>query len=101
MFKHAVLHITCLVLLVTTWGARFAARAQAPSGEIRGTVSDPSGALVPSAQIVLNGTKGASKSVNSGRDGSFQISPVAPGTYTLVINAAGFAATTIENVEVA
>jgi len=55
MFKHTILHLTCLAVLAATFGARFAARAQAPSGEIRGTVTDPSGALIPDAQVVLSG----------------------------------------------
>ena len=99
MFKHVVLHITCLVLLLTP-GAQIAARAQGQSGEIRGTVTDPTGALIPTAQVVLTGTDGSSKSVTGGRDGSFQIGPVQAGKYTLAISAEGFAPSTIENVQV-
>jgi Carboxypeptidase regulatory-like domain len=100
MFKHIVMHITCLALLLCTYGAWMAAHAQGPSGEIRGTVSDPSGALIPFAQIVLNAPGGSSKAVTGGRDGNFETGPVQPGNYTLVINAAGFAAVAIENVQV-
>lgn len=100
MIKHAVLHITCLALFLAVFGARIAAHAQEPSGEIRGSVVDPSGALIPSAEIVLNGPSGSSRSVAGGRDGSFQIDSVQPGTYTLVISAAGFAPATVDNVEV-
>ncbi len=98
MFKHAVLHITFLVVLLLTMMAQIAARAQAPTGEIRGTVTDPSGALVAGAQVQLSGAHGTSRSVTGGRDGSFQIAPVQPGKYTLVISAEGFAPATIENV---
>src|SRR5215472_15059403 len=101
MFKHAVAHMTCILVLLLTVGAQIAARAQGQNGEIRGTVTDPTGALIPAAQVVLNGADGSTKSVTAGRDGSFQIGPVQPGTYTLVINAAGFAPTTIDNVQVA
>jgi hypothetical protein len=100
MFKHIVLHVTCLAVLLATFGAKLAARAQAPSGEIRGTVTDPTGALIPAAQVVLNGANGSSRSVTGDRDGSFQIA-VQPGSYTLVISASGFASTTIENLQVA
>src|SRR5215469_16651432 len=99
MFKHAVLHITCLLVFLSTLGAQIAARAQGQAGEIRGTVTDPSGALIPAAQVVLNGADGTSRSVTGGGDGSFQTGPVRPGTYRLVISAAGFAPT-IENVQV-
>jgi hypothetical protein len=100
MSKHTVLHFTCLVTLLAVLLATLA-RAQGQSGEIRGTVTDPSGALIPSAQIVLNGTNGNSRSVASGHDGNFQIGSVSPGKYTLVISADGFATTTLDGVDVA
>jgi hypothetical protein len=99
MLKHAVLHITCLVALLLALGAKVAA-GQGQGGEIRGMVTDPTGALIPSAQVELNGAGGA-KTVTAGRDGIFQIGPVQAGTYTLVIRAEGFATATVENVSVA
>ena len=96
-----VLHFICFVLALSALVASVAARAQAPSGEVRGTVSDPTGALIPSAQVQLNGAGGNSRTVTSGHDGSFQIGPVAPGKYVLVISAEGFATTSLENVDVA
>jgi Carboxypeptidase regulatory-like domain len=101
MIKHVVLHLTCVAVFLATFGARIAARAQSPTGEVRGTITDPSGALIPAAQVVLSGPNGTPRSATSGRDGVFQIGPVQPGSYTLVVNATGFAVTTIENVEVA
>jgi len=76
-------------------------RAQGQAGEIRGTVTDPSGALIASAQIVLNDSNGSSRSVTSGRDGSFQIGSVAPGKYTLAVSANGFATAAVDSIEVA
>src|SRR5579863_10307071 len=100
MSRH-VLHFICFVMALSALVVNLAARAQAPSGEIRGTVTDPTGALIPSAQIQLNGSHGNSRSVTGGHDGSFQIGSVAPGKYVMVISAEGFAAATLENVEVA
>ncbi len=100
MSKHVV-HFICFVTALLAFVAGIAAGAQAPSGEIRGTVSDPSGALIPSAQVQLSGAGGNARTVTSGHDGSFQIGPVAPGKYVLVISAEGFATTTLENIEVA
>jgi hypothetical protein len=89
-------------MVLSTMGAQIAARAQEQPGEIRGTVTDPTGALIPAAQVELSSANGAStKSVTGGRDGSFQIGPVKPGTYTLIITAAGFAASVVDNVQVA
>jgi hypothetical protein len=76
------------------------ARAQGSSGEIRGTVADQSGALVPAATVVLNSPSGSSKSVTTGGDGAFHFAAVTAGNYTLVITAKGFAPTTVDDVEV-
>jgi hypothetical protein len=100
MSRH-FLSFVWLVLILSGFAACAAARAQGQSGEIQGTVTDPSGALIPSAQIVLSGANGSSKSVTSGREGSFQIGSVAPGKYTLVVNANGFATVTVDAVDVA
>ncbi len=95
-----VLTFLWLVLIVCGFAAGGAAWAQGQPGEIQGTITDPSGALIPSAQIMLNGSNGNSKSATSSRDGSFQMGPIAPGKYTLVVNASGFASTSMEGVEV-
>jgi len=68
-----------------------AAAAQAQTGNIRGTVADPSGAVVPSASITLSGPGGPSKPVLSGGDGAFVISGLKPGAYTISVSAEGFA----------
>jgi hypothetical protein len=76
------------------------AMAQGAPGEVRGSVTDPTGATVSSASVVLTGAAGSAKTVNSGRDGAFHIPAVEPGTYTLVVTAKGFAQATIESVAV-
>ncbi len=64
-------------------------QAQA-TGSIHGRVMDPTGALVPDATVVL--TEGNSRSeAQSGKDGNFSFKSVAPGTYALTVDAAGFA----------
>jgi Carboxypeptidase regulatory-like domain len=79
----------------------YPAKAQAVSGEVHGTVTDPSGALIPSATLVLKGPEGATKSATSGRDGAYRFTGVVPGTYQLTVFAQGFASLDIENVVVA
>ncbi|HLY43809.1 MAG TPA: carboxypeptidase regulatory-like domain-containing protein [Terracidiphilus sp.] len=99
MIKHKAL-TQVFMALVLGWFAGVFALAQGTAGEIRGVVADPTGAVVPSADVVLTGASGSSKSASSGRDGSFHIAGVEPGTYTLVVSAKGFAPTTLENIEV-
>jgi hypothetical protein len=102
MVRHAVQFlIRFIIVVLSSLAVCVVASAQSPSGEIRGTVSDPSGAVVPSAAVVLNGPDGASKFTTTGRDGAFHFAAMAPGTYTLVITATGFAPSTVEDVEVA
>src|ERR1017187_4739063 len=65
--------------------------AQAQTGSIRGTVADPSGAVVPSATVTLTSASGASRFALSGGDGAFVIDQLDSGSYTLSANAEGFA----------
>jgi len=89
-----------LMFLALGWFADICASAQKTAGEVRGVVTDPTGALIPSAKVVLSGANGEGKSANSGSDGAFRITSVAPGKYILVITAKGFAPTTVDDVEV-
>ncbi len=88
MKKPAILSIICAMLII--WGAA-AAPAQAQSGNIHGTVTDPSGAVIPSASISLGNNDGFSRSTTSGSDGTFVIDHLAPGRYALSASATGFA----------
>ena len=84
---------------VLGWFSTAIAWAQSTAGEIRGVVTDPSGAVISSASIQLTGATGSAKTAMSGRDGAFRITGIEPGTYTLEITAKGFAASTLENIE--
>ena len=64
--------------------------AQTPNGTIRGTVLDPSGALIPGAQITITSATGFSSRLQSGDTGSFEVPSLAPGSYSVSINASGF-----------
>ena len=63
--------------------------AQATSS-LRGQVLDPSGAVVPGAAVTL--TEGpAVLNVQSGNDGVYTFKSIPPGSYTLTVQANGFA----------
>ena len=60
---------------------------------ISGTVTDPSGSMIPNARVTLTGTgAGAAgkRVVVSDLSGRFTFSDLPPGTYRLTINAEGF-----------
>jgi len=61
-------------------------------GKIRGTVTDPSGAVVPKVRIVAtNTTTGISTSAISGSDGNYEFLQLAvPAIYTVTAEASGF-----------
>ncbi|MFZ1012681.1 MAG: TonB-dependent receptor [Terracidiphilus sp.] len=66
-----------------------AAPPAAPS--VQGVVADPTGAIVPGAEIDLVDTSGAITCTgHSGGDGSFQLSAPHTGNYTLVVSEPGF-----------
>ena len=76
------------------------ASAQFRAG-LQGTVTDPSGAVVPAATLTLrNNETGRVQRAASGDEGFYRISELPPGTYTLTVEKAGFRKTTFENIVV-
>jgi hypothetical protein len=67
---------------------------------LRGTLTDPDSAVIPQAVVTLNhaGT-GAKRQVLSSPDGQYQFLQVAPGTYQLVVEKAGFTTITRDGVQ--
>ncbi len=61
------------------------------SGDITGTVTDPSGAVVSGATVTLkNDANGASRSSVTGANGAYRFSLLPPGSYTISASAQGF-----------
>ncbi len=65
--------------------------AQVASAELSGTVLDSSGAVVPGAKVTAtNLATNAARSSESGKDGGYFLTQLAPGDYTLNVEANGF-----------
>jgi hypothetical protein len=61
------------------------------SGDIAGTVTDPSGAAVPGATVTLkNAATGATQTSSSNATGAYRFALLNPGTYSVSISAQGF-----------
>lgn len=76
--------------------------AQAVFGSIVGTVTDPSGAAIPNATIVITDTsKGTSQTVQSNASGNYTASRLIPDSYTVKATAQGFSPAEADNVAVA
>ena len=68
-----------------------AAIAQESTGTISGTATDPSGAVVPQAEItVTNIQTGVERKISSNSSGLFVLTNLAVGNYTLTAKATGF-----------
>lgn len=71
------------------------------TGTVSGVVTDPSGAMIPNAQVQLtNLASGLKLTQNSSGDGSFKFSAVPIGTYRGQVTASGFSTENINNLQV-
>ena len=71
------------------------AHAQVVGGTISGTVADSTGAAIPNAQVLVhNDETGNERKLVTGPDGRFSAPSVPVGSYTVSVNADGFAALT-------
>jgi hypothetical protein len=86
MRKGAVLALALLLL-----GLAPGAWAQTATGNIYGTVTDESGAVLPGANVTVTGPTIGSRSTTSGSQGDFRFLNLDPATYKLSVNLTGFA----------
>jgi hypothetical protein len=71
--------------------------AQEFRATLQGTITDPSQAAIPTASVILkNSDTGIERAVPSDEDGHYLFPYVAPGTYSLTVEAKGFK-TTVRN----
>src|SRR5262245_65742519 len=82
-------------------GAAAFPQSQMSTGDIKGTVRDPSGAVVPGATItVTNVETGVSRTATTETTGEYRMLVLPPGTYSVKIQALGFAPHTTPAVRV-
>jgi hypothetical protein len=85
---------SCLAAIVLMCGICFSASAcaQVAGGSLSGTISDPSGRLVPQAQISIeNVATGITTTVTTNSDGYYTAANLLPGEYQITVSAKGFA----------
>ncbi len=81
-----------LALLLCLFAAAPGVKAQTlTQGAVNGTVTDPSGAVVPNATVTLkNDATGATSTTTTSKTGFYQFSLLPPATYTVSVSASGF-----------
>jgi len=90
----------CLGICIALFCSTPTLHAQALSG-IRGTVIDQSGSAVSNARVsVANTNTGVRRSTETSTAGSYYITDLIPGTYTVTVEKAGFKSSVQKNVVV-
>lgn len=91
--------IGCLAVLL--WMFPAALQAQILYGSLTGNVTDPTGAVLLSAQVqALNVQTGVLRETPVKEGGTYLFTELQPGTYKVTVKAKGFASTTVEDVHV-
>jgi hypothetical protein len=86
--------ILCLTIATAGW-------SQETRGTISGKISDPSGAVIPGASVVVTNTAmGTKTTLTSNQDGLYQATYLIPGIYQVEASSTGFKKILRENIEI-
>ena len=88
----AIIVVTLAVFAVSAYGQT------ATTGQIVGQVTDPSGALVVGAKVILTSNAGVSREVVTATNGRYTLPLLEPGNYSIEVGQGGFAAAKVEAV---
>lgn len=76
-------------------------QAQISSGDIKGTVVDPSGGMLPGVRVTASDpARGITRSAQTDAEGAYNLPLLLPGVYRLKFEISGFTTKVIEGVEV-
>jgi hypothetical protein len=79
-------------LLLSTLFASFAFAQSIVTGDLTGTVTDPSGAVVPGAKVTIQSdASGETRGAQTNDQGQYRFALLKPGSYTLTVSAPGMA----------
>ena len=97
MYTTSVLaRIVALFLALLVSGA---VQAQTSNGALVGSVSDPTGAVVPGASVsALSSQYGQTHETRTGQDGTYHLESLQPGIYSVRLAAPGFETLTVNGV---
>ncbi len=100
-FQHLAPSSVLLCLTMCALFATLPSKAQTVAATIVGTVVDTSGAIVPAAQLtVVEVATNQTRVVKTNESGNYSVPNVAPGPYTIAIDAPGFRREVRANIDV-
>jgi Carboxypeptidase regulatory-like domain/TonB dependent receptor len=92
--KWAILATLSLLAAAPIFG-----QAAAVNGQIEGTISDPSGALVPNVKVeIVNDNTGYKRAATTDASGFYRFSTLPLGSYTLTTDVTGFGAARLTDI---
>ena len=90
----STLGILCLAITAPCW-------SQETRGTITGTITDPSGAVIPGATVVVTNTAmGTKTTLTANQGGLYQANYLIPGIYQVEASSAGFKKTLRDQIEI-
>src|SRR5207245_4335577 len=99
--KCGLLKFSIALLLLGLCILSSAAKAQVLYGVLTGNVTDPSGAVVPGAQVeALNTATGVSRQTTTDSVGVHRFAELLPGVYKVTVSATSFGSFVAENVRI-
>ena len=97
MIASKLVSVACLLLL----GSVLALGQGAATGDLHVTVKDSKGGVITNASVsARDEAKGFERSTSTNVEGQYSLLALPPGTYTVTVNAAGFAKATVKAVTV-
>jgi hypothetical protein len=92
--------VVILLLFALAWFFPVALHAQF-RGSLRGTVTDPQGAIIPGATVTLaNRDTGQNQTATTDNNGIYIFNGLAPANYSLTVDASGFKQKVLEHVQI-
>jgi len=92
--KRLLTGILAVLVIAAVMAPSLMAQSQV-SGDLTGTITDPSGAVVSGATVTLKSdATGATRTATTGANGTYRFSLLQPGSYTVMVTASGFSKTT-------
>jgi uncharacterized surface anchored protein len=87
IFKKSLLFVALLSISAFAIGQAVSSNG----GSIQGTITDPSGAVIPGATVTIsNPDMGYTHTLTTDSAGLYSLGPLVPGNYTIKVTAASF-----------